>query len=113
MYTGGMGHGERESTQNQFMSGEIRIVVATNAFGMGIDKKDIRSVIHYNLPGSIENYYQEIGRAGRDGKKSFAVVIASYGDTKIQEFFIENSHPSKNSILALYESLYEGYALGE
>jgi ATP-dependent DNA helicase RecQ len=113
MYTGGMSAWDREATQNAFMNDELRVIVATNAFGMGIDKKDIRFVIHYNLPGSIENYYQEIGRAGRDGKKSFAVVLASYGDTKIQEFFIENSHPSKASILAFYESLYAGFAIGE
>ncbi len=107
-----MSSNDREDTQNSFMSGDLKVIVATNAFGMGIDKKDIRFVIHYNLPGSIENYYQEIGRAGRDGKKSFAVVLASYGDTKIQEFFIENSHPSKSSILALYESIYEGFSAG-
>jgi ATP-dependent DNA helicase RecQ len=113
MYTGAMGGDDREDTQNGFMNDGHKVIVATNAFGMGIDKKDIRFVIHYNLPGSIENYYQEIGRAGRDGKKSFAVVLASYGDTKIQEFFIENSHPAKASIFALYDSLYGGWGLGE
>lgn len=113
MYTGAMDHGDRESTQNAFMSGELKVIVATNAFGMGIDKKDIRFVIHYNLPGSIENYYQEIGRAGRDGKRAFVGVLASYGDTKIQEFFIENSNPSRASVIALYESLYDAFEIGE
>ncbi len=113
MYTGGMESGNRENTQNSFMNDDYKVIVATNAFGMGIDKKDIRFVIHYNLPGSIENYYQEVGRAGRDGKNSFGVVLASYGDTKIQEFFIENSHPSKTAIFALYDSLYEGFEMGQ
>ena len=80
---------------------------------MGIDKSDIRFVIHYNLPGSIENYYQEVGRAGRDGKKSFGVVLASYGDTKIQEFFIDNTYPSREEILQVYDYLYTGISLGQ
>ena len=113
MYTGAMDSQGRENTQNAFMDGSQKVIVATNAFGMGIDKKDIRFVIHYNLPGSIENYYQEIGRAGRDGKKSYAVVLASYGDTKIQEFFIENSHPDRKSILSLYDALYSDFSIGE
>jgi len=73
-----MATNERDLMQNNFMDGDFKAIVATNAFGMGIDKKDIRFVIHYNLPGSIENYYQEVGRAGRDGKNSYGVVLASF-----------------------------------
>lgn len=103
---------DRESSQNSFMEGETRVVVATNAFGMGIDKKDIRFVIHYNLPGSIEGYYQEIGRAGRDGKLSIAIIIASFADTKIQEFFVENSYPKDKEVLAFYDYLYSPFEYG-
>jgi ATP-dependent DNA helicase RecQ len=112
-YTGAMGSDDRETSQNAFMDSSCRVVVATNAFGMGIDKKDIRFVIHYNLPGSIESYYQEVGRGGRDGLRAFGVVIASYGDTKIQEFFIENTYPSEKEILGFYEYLYQDFDMGE
>ncbi|MCD5385294.1 RecQ family ATP-dependent DNA helicase [Candidatus Gracilibacteria bacterium] len=113
IYTGAMTPENREVEQNRFMNDTYKVIVATNAFGMGIDKKDIRFVIHYNLPGSIENYYQEVGRAGRDGKKSFGVVIASFGDTKIQEFFIENTYPSKKEILKVYDYIYSGEKEGK
>ncbi len=112
-YTGDMTTVERTNSQNRFMNNDDRVVVATNAFGMGIDKKDIRFVIHYNLPGSIESYYQEIGRAGRDDKTSIAVILASFQDTKIQEFFIENNHPTRDEILGLYDYLYEPFKDGE
>jgi len=103
----------RESEQNKFMSDEYKVMVATNAFGMWIDKKDIRFVLHYNLPGSIENYYQEVWRAGRDGKMSYGIVLASYGDTKIQEFFIDNTYPEKKQILDFYDYLYKDHKLWE
>lgn len=112
-YTGSMDSASRETGQNDFMDSTVRVVVATNAFGMGIDKKDIRFVIHYNLPGSIEGYYQEIGRAGRDERMSIAVILASFSDTKIQEFFVENSHPDQAEILELYDYLYTGLKEGE
>jgi len=108
IYTWAMTPENREVEQNRFMNDDYKVIVATNAFGMWIDKKDIRFVIHYNLPGSIENYYQEVWRAWRDGKQSFWIVIASFQDTKIQEFFIENTYPSKEEILKLYDFLYAG-----
>ncbi len=112
-YTWNMKPEEREEVQNKFMNDELKVIVATNAFWMWIDKKDIRFILHYNLPWSIENYYQEIGRAWRDWKNSFAVVLASYWDTKIQEFFIENTYPEKKEILDFYDYLYKNYKLWE
>ena len=105
-YTWAMNPHDRESMQNSFMNSETKVIVATNAFWMWIDKKDIRFVIHYNLPWSIENYYQEVWRAWRDGKNSYGIVLASYQDTKIQEFFIESTYPPKKDILSVYDYLY-------
>jgi ATP-dependent DNA helicase RecQ len=108
MYTWAMTPESREQMQNDFMQDNYKVIVATNAFGMWIDKKDIRFIIHYNLPWSIENYYQEIWRAWRDDKKSFAVAIASFWDTKIQEFFIENTYPTKDEVLKVYDYIFSG-----
>ena len=107
IYTWAMTPENREVEQNRFMNDTYKVIVATNAFGMWIDKKDIRFVIHYNLPGSIENYYQEVWRAWRDWEKSFWIVIASFGDTKIQEFFIENTYPTKDEILKVYDFIFK------
>lgn len=88
-YHAGMSNEDRKINQDKFINDEVNIIVATNAFGMGIDKPDIRWVIHYNMPQSIENYYQEIGRAGRDGEKSECVLLFTPGDVHTQKYLIE------------------------
>ncbi len=102
MYHAGLSPADRHRVQEAFMRGEIPVVVATNAFGMGIDKSDIRSIIHYDIPGTVEAYYQEIGRAGRDGKNSQAMLLYHPSDRQIQRFFIDNSHPPAEWIHHLY-----------
>lgn len=104
-YHAGMDEGERTRAQDDFMSGRTQMIVATNAFGMGIDKADIRFVIHYHLPGSIEAYYQEIGRAGRDGLPSTCVLLFNYADKRTQDYFIEGSYPPPEIIAKVYEAL--------
>lgn len=91
-YHGGLTANERSSLQQQFQTNQLQILIATNAFGMGIDKSDIRFVIHYDLPDSIENYIQEIGRAGRDGQESYAMLLYQSFDEKIHHFFQEKLH---------------------
>lgn len=93
MYHAGLETNDRTQVQDAFMSGRVPIVVATNAFGMGIDKRDIRTILHYDMPGTVEAYYQEIGRAGRDGRSSRAVLLYAPVDRRIHEFFIDNAHP--------------------
>ena len=78
------------------------LVVATNAFGMGVDKADIRSVVHYNLPGTLEAYYQEAGRAGSDGKDASCVLLYAPGDRFLQEMFIENEYPPPDAVFKVW-----------
>ena len=84
LYHGGMNDEEREQAQNEFMQGRRDIVVATNAFGMGIDRPDIRFVVHFDVPGSMEAYYQEAGRAGRDGEAATCDLFFNHADTRVQ-----------------------------
>jgi ATP-dependent DNA helicase RecQ len=105
VYHAGLLPEERTRIQEQFMQDRLQIVVATNAFGMGIDKRDLRFVVHYNLPGTLEAYYQEAGRAGRDGNPSRCLLLYTYQDRFIQEFFIDNAYPSPDIVAEVYEFL--------
>ena len=104
-YHAGMSDSVRVKAQEDFMTGRTQMIVATNAFGMGIDKADIRFVAHYQMPGSIEAYYQEIGRAGRDGLASSCVLLFNYADKNTHDFFIEGSYPSSEIIHDVYDAL--------
>jgi len=104
-YHAGMEDAGRARAQEAFMSGQAQMIVATNAFGMGIDKPDIRFVTHYQMPGSMEAYYQEIGRAGRDGLPSTCALLFNYADKRTQDYFIEGSYPPPDIITSVYQAL--------
>ncbi len=110
-YHAGMNNLERDLIQNDFMTGKLDCVVATIAFGMGIDKKNIRRVIHYDLPKSIESYSQEIGRSGRDGESSFCEVLANRDNINILENFIYGDTPEKRSINNLLKKIKQNNGL--
>ena len=104
-YHAGMADAVRIRAQDNFMTGRTQMIVATNAFGMGIDKRDIRFVAHYQMPGSIEAYYQEIGRAGRDDLPSDCVLLFNYADKNTHDFFIEGSYPDLRTVQSVYDAL--------
>ncbi|MCF6270904.1 MAG: RecQ family ATP-dependent DNA helicase [Melioribacteraceae bacterium] len=104
-YHAGIKPEQRRMIQDDFMNDRVKIICATNAFGMGVDKSDIRLLIHYNIPASLENYYQEIGRAGRDGKTAKVFLFYEDRDYHIQDYFINNSYPTIDEIKTVYNSI--------
>jgi len=106
-YHAGLSNELRRIIQDDFIKNNINVIVATNAFGMGIDKQDIGMVIHYNIPGSIENLYQEFGRAGRDGSQSKVYLFYSERDKKTQDFLIKINFPTFDQIKLTYDAIFD------
>ena len=112
-YHAGLSSAQRARRQEAWKSGMVPVVVATNAFGMGIDKADVRVVVHYDVPDSPEAYFQEAGRAGRDGKRAYAVLLSSRAALGGLQKRIDDAFPPKDYILRVYEALANYYQLGE
>ena len=104
-YHAGIGAAARQRMQDDFIHGELRVICATNAFGMGIDKPDVRMVIHYNTPSTLEDYYQEGGRAGRDGERADCVLLHTYADRFTHQFLLEQAHPDRQVAEAVADLL--------
>lgn len=111
-YHGRMRMKDREAVQEDFMSNRYRVIVATKAFGLGIDKPDVRFVIHYTFPDSVESYYQEAGRAGRDGNKSVAALLYRLEDKRVHSFFLGGKYPNRSDAAQLYSTLIRVTEMG-
>ena len=111
-YHAGLDAETRERVQTAFQAGELEVVVATIAFGMGIDKADIRTVIHAGLPATLEGYYQEIGRAGRDGAPSRTFLMHSYADQRTHDFFLNRDYPPVDNLQQVFRGARRRAAAG-
>ncbi|MFC7208748.1 RecQ family ATP-dependent DNA helicase [Comamonas endophytica] len=107
LYHGRLNATQRAQAQDDFMEGRVRVMVATNAFGLGIDKPDIRFVLHYQMPASVDAYYQEAGRAGRDGEDATCTLLYVQQDRALQSFFLSGRYPSLNDLQAVMALLHQ------
>ena len=112
-YHAGLDPATRERVQRDFLAGKLDVIVATIAFGMGVDKPDIRTVVHVALPGSVEAFYQEIGRAGRDGNASRSILLYSFADRKTQEFLLERNYPPASDLQQVLRALNDEFVSPE
>jgi ATP-dependent DNA helicase RecQ len=106
-YHGGMEDDQRKQIQEEFLNDKINVIVATTAFGMGIDKADVRIVANVYLPLTLEEYYQEAGRAGRDGLQADCYLLYSKSDEKLQNYFIREQFPNVKKSKKIYKALYD------
>jgi len=113
LYHGQLPARQRHEVQDKFMHNQLRVMVATNAFGLGIDKPDLRFVLHHQMPAGLDAYYQESGRAGRDGEPAVCTLLYQHGDKAVQQFFLANRYPALNDLLSLYLKLHDAPPEGE
>jgi ATP-dependent DNA helicase RecQ len=107
-YHGRLNAGERRAAQDAFMGDRVRVMVATNAFGLGVDKPDTRFVLHYQMPSGLDAYYQESGRAGRDGEPADCTLLYLHSDRAVQQFFLAGRYPEQGDLIAVYDALRKG-----